>query len=144
MSFIKRDENAGTSYAPGYFLANNEDCTRLTKTIKADDAAVKTATNGGKYMPMGTTYKADGAVAGVVYEDVDVTFGDMPGSVVTHGTIYKDRLVTPDDADALKALGFIILDEPTVTRPDGFEPDTEETTEATTTEGDSSSTGGTN
>ena len=52
-------------------------------------------------------------------EAVDVTNGDMPGSVVTAGTIYKNRLVTPKDADALKAIGFTIVeDEGSVTRPE--------------------------
>lgn len=129
MSFVKINENTGTVYAPGYFLADPEHCTRVTKTIKADDKSVKTAANGGKYVPMGATYKvtvagsgSDAAtekVAGVVFEDVDVTNGDMPGSVVTAGTIYKNRLVTPEDADALKAIGFTIVeDEGSVTRPE--------------------------
>lgn len=122
MSFVKMNENTGTVYAPGYFLADAEHCTRLTKTIKADDANVKTAANGGKYVPMGATYKTgsgdSATVVGVVFEDVDVTNGDMPGSVVTAGTIYKDRLVTPADADSLKAIGFTILeDDGAVTRP---------------------------
>lgn len=122
MSFIRRNEVTGKVYAPGYFLADPEHCTRVTKTIKADDKAVKTADNGGKYVPMGATYKEGtgetATVVGVVYEDVDVSNGDMPGSVVTAGTIYKTRLVTPGDADALKALGFTVIEEePAVTRP---------------------------
>lgn len=117
MSFVKMNENQGTVYAPGYFLAH-EECTRVTKTIKADDASVKTAANGGKYVPMGATYKDGETVVGVVFEDVDVTNGDMPGSVVTAGTIIKDRLVTPTDADSLKAIGFTIVDDDgPVTRP---------------------------
>lgn len=123
MSFIGLNQVTGKVYAPGYFLADPEHCTRETKTIKADDAAVKTTEDGGKYVPMGATYKEgtgeSAKVAGVVYEDVNVTSGDMPGSVVTAGTIYKTRLVTPDDADALKALGFTVIEEePAVTRPE--------------------------
>lgn len=118
MSFVKINERQGTVYAPGYFLSDPEHCTRVTKTIKATDSNVKTASNGGKYVPMGATYKEGDTVVGVVYEDVDVTNGDMPGSVVTAGTIIKDRLVTPDDATALKAAGFVVVDtEDTVTRP---------------------------
>lgn len=120
MSFIKRDETTGTTYAPGWFLANDEHCTRVTKTIKADDASVQTAANGGKYVPMGATLKDGETVVGVVFEDVDVTYGDMPGSVVTAGTIIKDRLFTQDDAEALKTAGFTVVDEPTSTRPDEF------------------------
>lgn len=126
MSFIGLNSVTGKVYAPGYFLADPEHCTRETRTIKADDESVKTADNGGKYVPMGATYKvttgsgdsAGSAVVGVVYEDVDVTNGDMPGSVVTSGTIYKTRLVTPDDAAALKAIGFNVIEsEPEVVRP---------------------------
>lgn len=108
MSFIST--NKGTAYAPGYFLSNPEHCTRETKTIKATDASIKTASNGGKYVPMGATYKEGETVVGVVYEDVDVSTGDMPGSVVTSGTIIKDRLVTPTDAGALKTAGFNVID----------------------------------
>lgn len=122
MSFIKRDDTTGTVYAPGYFLFDDEKCTRETRTIKADDASVKTAANGGKYVPMGATYKEGTTVVGVVFEDVDVTNGDVPGSVVTKGSIYADRLITPSDADALKTAGFtVITTEPAVTRPDGFD-----------------------
>lgn len=117
MSFVKINENTGKVYAAGYFLADPEHCTRETRTIKADDASVKTADNGGKYVPMGATYKVAGTgkgesptVVGVVFEDVDVTNGDAAGSVVTSGTIIKDRLVTPTDADALKAIGFTVID----------------------------------
>lgn len=128
MSFVRINENTGTVYAPGYFLAH-EECTRVTKTIKADDKSVKTAANGGKYVPMGATYKetvtgaGEGAatekIVGVVYEDVDVTHGDMPGSVVTAGTIYKDRLVTPADAEELAKIGFTVIESAdTVTRPE--------------------------
>lgn len=118
MSFVQINENKGRVYAPGYFLADPEHCTRVTRTIKADDASVKTADNGGKYVPMGATYKDGETVVGVVYEDVDVTNGDMPGSVVTAGTIIKDRLVTTADADALKTAGFTVIDtEDNVTRP---------------------------
>lgn len=120
MSFIHRNAVTGTTYAPGYFLADPEHCTRETRTIKADDTNVKTASNGGKYVPTGTTYKDGETVVGVVYEDVDVTNGDAPGSVVTAGTIIKERLVTPTDADALATAGFKVISDASVERPDGF------------------------
>ena len=117
MSFVHINENTGKVYAAGYFLADPEHCTRETRTIKADDKSVITADNGGKYVPMGATYKVAGTgesaadvVVGVVFADVDVTDGDAAGSVVTSGTIIKDRLVKPDDAAALKAIGFTVLD----------------------------------
>lgn len=82
----------GTVYAPGYFLAaNDENCVRETREI-AQSGAVEVA-DGTKYVPMGTAYPSnDGNAIGLTYEDVDVTTGNMPGSVVTKGIVYEDRL----------------------------------------------------
>lgn len=118
MSFINTNDN-GKVYAPGWFLAR-EECTRETRQIAQSGAT--TAADGSKYVKMGTPYPSNDANAiGIVYEDVDVTTGDMPGSVVTKGTIYKDRLPVVLDsnaATALAALGFTIINSaPAVTRP---------------------------
>ena len=83
--------NQGSTFEPGWFLANNEDCTRVTKQIAQTGA--ETTSLGGKVVKMGTVYPAnDNTAIGIVYEDVDVTTGDMPGSVVTKGEVYEDRL----------------------------------------------------
>lgn len=89
MSFIGAVEQ-GKVYAPGYFLAH-EECVR--KTYQMAQASATTAADGSKYVKMGTVYPSNDASAiGIVYEDVDVTSGDMPGSVVTKGVVYEDRL----------------------------------------------------
>lgn len=135
MSFIMTPARAGHSYAPGWFLVNNEDCTRETRTISA--TGVTADDDGGKHVPMGTIYPAnDDTAIGILYEDVDVTAGDMPGSVVTQGTVYLDRLpeapsedeteegvTTPGAKSTLEALGFkFVTAAPTTTRPaDGTE-----------------------
>ena len=100
MSFIGA-EKQGQTYAPGWFLVTDEDCVRKTRQI-AQSGATTTA-EGGKYVPMGTAYPSNDANAiGIVYEDVDVTDGDMPGSVVLHGTVYEDRLaITGADYDSV-------------------------------------------
>ena len=100
MSFIGAGHQ-GQTYAPGWFLVNNEDCTRLTKTIPQSLAT--TATDGTKYVQMGTAFPSNDANAiGIIYEDVDVTTGNMPGSVVTKGEVYEDRLaVTGASYDAV-------------------------------------------
>lgn len=100
MSFI--DKSQGTGYAPGYFLAH-EGCRRETREFAQNSALVKTANNGAKYIPMGTTYPTnDGNAIGITYEDVDVTNGNMPGSVVTKGVVYEDRLaITGESYDAV-------------------------------------------
>lgn len=129
MSFISGVKQ-GTVYAPGYFLAkNDEEVVRETKQIAQDDSAVVT-TADGKYVPMGTLYSVTTGSAGsevteyigLLYEDVDVTTGDMPGSVVTgNAIVYEDRLpaeLASAAKTALAAKGFqFIASEPTVTRP---------------------------
>jgi len=100
MSFIGAVKK-GQVYSAGWFLANNEDCTRETKQI-AQSGAV-TVEDGTKYVPMGTAYPSnDSNAIGLTYEDMDVTTGDMPGSVVTKGTVYEDRLaITGAQYDAV-------------------------------------------
>ena len=120
MSFTQNDSTSRV-YAPGYFLAS-EICERKTRTISATAASVKTASNGGKFVPGGTIYPNNNSTAeGIVYEDVDVTTGDMPGSVVLSGKVYTNRLAETLDAaakTALEAKGFVFETEPTVTRPE--------------------------
>ena len=91
MSFIGAVKK-GVTYTPGWFLAHNDEtCTRETKEIAQSGAT--TDDQGNKYVPMGTIYPSnDGNATGIVYEDVDVTTGNMPGSVVTKGIVYEDRL----------------------------------------------------
>lgn len=109
MSFTSKA--TGTVYQPGYFLENAEDAIRETKQIKQSGAT--TAANGAKYVKMGTVYPAnDGTAVGIVYEDVDVTSGDMPGSVVTRGTVYESRLpvaINSTAKSALTAKGFYFI-----------------------------------
>ena len=88
MSFIA-DGTSGKVYAPGYFLAH-EECERKTRTIPQ---SIATTVGETKYVKMGTIFPANTSAAeGIVYEDVDVTTGPMPGSVVLEGVVYEDRL----------------------------------------------------
>ncbi len=121
MSFVTSPELQGKGWESGYFLVDNEDCTRLTKTIKADHAQVVTREDGTKYVPAGAVIPAnDGTAVGILYENIDVTSGDMPGSVVTRGAVYTDRLpLAPESAatSAMTGINFVAT-EPTITRPD--------------------------
>lgn len=95
MSFIGSGR-AGEVYAPGYFLAH-EECTRRTTEIPQSMAT--TASDGSKYVPMGTIFpSADANAVGIVYEDVDVSTGNMPASVVYKGEVYEDRLAQAVDS----------------------------------------------
>lgn len=91
MSFIMNDANAKI-YAPGYFLAQgDENCVR--ETMEVPQTMATTVTDGSKYVPMGTLFPSnDSNCVGIIYEDVDVTSGNMPGSVVTKGIVYEDKL----------------------------------------------------
>lgn len=117
MAFIYGDK-LGEVYAPGYFLAH-EECVRKTKQISATGVAADA--NGHKHVKMGTAYpKNDATAIGILYEDVDVTAGDMPGSVVLSGVVYENRLpvaLASAAKTALQGKGFTFLTEPSVTRP---------------------------
>ena len=124
MSFIGNVEQ-GKAYAPGWFLAH-EECVR--ETYQMTQAMATTRADGAKYVPMGTlvsvtTGEGQSAVTdykGFVYEDVDVTSGSMPGSLVTKGVVYENRLpatLASAAKTALEAKGFKFVTAPTVTRP---------------------------
>ena len=117
MAFIGSVEQ-GKAHSAGWFLAH-EECTRETREIPQSLAT--TASDGTKYVKMGTIFPANDATAiGIVYEDVDVTVGNMPGSVVTKGEVIEARLHTaPANTakTALQGLGFKFVTEGAVTRP---------------------------
>ena len=116
MSYIGANDN-GLVYAPGYFLAH-EECERVTAQFPQTGA---TNANGKLYWKAGSFYPENGNnVTGITYEDVDVTSGNMPGSVVKKGVVYEDRL--PEAANnnvinTLTAKGFTFMNAPAVNRP---------------------------
>lgn len=120
MSFIQTPEFSGKGWEAGYFLVDDENCTRVTAQINANHAAVVTRSDGSKYVPAGSIIPSNNSSAvGILYENVDVTAGAAPGSIVVAGIVYKDRLPVVVDSDAASAMTGITFDtyEPTVTRP---------------------------
>lgn len=109
----------GYGWNAGHFLVNDETCIRKTMTIAANHAQAVTRENGRKVVPAGAVIPANGATAkGILFEDIDVTEGAKPGSVVIEGTIYGGRLPAALAEDAATALtGITVLTEPTITRP---------------------------
>ena len=94
MSFIGNGTE-GKTHNAGWFLAH-EECTRVTQ--EATQAMATTAENGTKYVKMGTIFPSNDANAiGIVYEDTDVTVGNMPCSVVTKGEVIEGRLAEAVD-----------------------------------------------
>ena len=136
MSFINATK--GATYNSGHFLAH-EECVRETREISASSALVSTSESGSKYMRAGVAYPSnDGNAIGIVYEDVDLSTGNMPGSVVTKGVVYDARLavtgatynaVTLKDLVSPKAQGW---QERSGTSPDYTYADSTDTTVDTT------------
>lgn len=120
MSFIQSPELTGKGFNAGHFLVDDENCTRVTAQIAQNHAQVITRADGTKYVPAGAIVPSNDAYAvGILYEDTDVTTGAMPGSIVTAGVVYKDRLPAAPESAAVSALAGIIFDtyEPTIGRP---------------------------
>jgi hypothetical protein len=126
MSFIAHDP-LNTLYQPGWFLASG-DCRRKTIEVPANHSQVVTKADGSKYVPAGallskTTGTGNDAVTtyfGLLYEDVDVSTGNMPGSCVYEGVVYEDRLpasVASAAKTALTGIKFVTA-APTITRPE--------------------------
>lgn len=121
MSMIS--STTGTTFEAGFFLVDDERCTRQSMTVAANHAQ-RVTRNGRTIVPMGAVIPANGATAkGILYEDVDVTDGAAAGSVVTEGTVYGDRLPAALAEAAAKALTqiHVIATSPTVTRPAAFD-----------------------
>ncbi len=120
MSFIQK--TSGRGYAPGYFLAD-ADCDRETVQVDGTHSQVVTLANGAKIVPAGAVVPSnDGYAKGILYEDVEVTTGPMPGSLVTRGVVYEDKLPAAIESTAEAVLTGIrvITTSPAVVRPASF------------------------
>lgn len=109
----------GRVYAPGWFLAEAE-CSRETAEISSSHSQAVTI-GATKIVPAGAVIPSnDGNAVGILYEDVEVTTGNMPGSIVTKGTVYEDRLPAAIESTAEAVLPGIkvITATPAVIRPD--------------------------
>lgn len=93
----------------------------VLKTWKFDTSTqIETEDDGTKYVPAGTVYPSNDASAkGIVFEDVDVTYGDNVGALIIAGRIYENRLPATIETNAeepLKAQGLYWSDAPETTR----------------------------
>lgn len=105
MSFYGKEK--GEVFAPGWFLADQEDCTRLTYQVGEKDYAgtVRTLEDGRKIVPMGSIFPD----VGIIYEDIDVTNGAKPASVVVGGKVYTERVESAPEIDGIT---YVSIDEP--------------------------------
>ena len=123
MSFNQKTNGRG--YAPGFFLAS-ADCDRETVEVSASHAQAVTI-GDKKIVPAGAVIPSnDGNAKGILYEDVEVTTGNMPGSLVTRGVVYEDRLPAAIESTAEAVLPGIrvITTTPAAVRPSSFGKDT--------------------
>ena len=79
-------------------------------TYEVSDAGVTAGEGGKKIVPAGTVYPAnDGTAIGILMNDVDVTHGSQPASVIVEGYVLEARLpVAPVQLakDALTEIKF--------------------------------------
>ena len=123
MSFNQKTNGRG--YAPGFFLAS-ADCDRETVEVSASHSQAVTI-GDKKIVPAGAVIPSnDGNAKGILYEDVEVTTGNMPGSLVTRGVVYEDRLPAAIESTAEAVLPGIrvITTTPAAIRPSSFAKDT--------------------
>lgn len=97
------------------WLASERSLRLVSYTAEDDNEQIETI-NGRKIIKSGTIYPANGATAvGIVFNDVDVTNGDAPMSLMISGHVWEDRLNTgaggiDDDAKAALAANGIYFD----------------------------------
>ena len=123
MSFT--GSTSGTIFSAGHFLVDDEQCLRESATIAANHSQIVTR-NGRKIVPAGAVVPTnDGSAKGILYEDIDVTDGAAPGSIVTKGVVYEDRLPAAIESAAEAVLTGIkvITASPVVYRPAIFQKD---------------------
>lgn len=78
------------------------------KTTEISNSGVSPNERGTKIVPGGTIYPSnDSNAKGIVFEDVDVTDGNRPGSLIVGGYIFKNRLAATLDSNAKTALEAI-------------------------------------
>ena len=94
-------------------------------TATISDSGVSVV-DGKKIVARGSFIGSDGkvvtdpgsqAVKGILFHDVDVTSGPLPGALMIHGFVYDDRLPAASDSDvkaALPGITFITKSDPVV------------------------------
>lgn len=109
----------GRPYNAGYFLADAENCTRVTAQFDTTNNKGTVTTEGdAKWVKAGTMYpKNDSTATGIVYEDVDVSNGLAAGSIVIAGTVYEERLEASIEEAKSALTNIKFVKEPIVTRP---------------------------
>lgn len=114
----------GQPFQGGYFIVNDDMALLITRQVGPDhpQASIRQSPNGNRVIvPMGAVYPQDGPHAeGLVYEDVDVTEGPKPCSVVVRCKAYVDRLPLYPSMESVRMMRNITFAvAPEVERPYG-------------------------
>lgn len=78
-------------------------------TYQVDDTDIVADANGKKVVKAGTVYKKDGKAIGLVFADVDVTYGPQPAAIMVEGYVLEARLpetVADEDKTAMTGIKF--------------------------------------
>lgn len=99
----------------------------VLKTAQIDNTGVEADKYGYKIVKAGTIYPSDDSSAkGIVFDDVDVTYGEKAGSILVAGRVIKDRLtISSEAAAALSKLGIVFCDSNAAERISYADEDTD-------------------
>ena len=61
-------------------------------TEQVDDTGIEADEKGRKIVQAGTVYKKGGKAIGLVFADVDVTYGPQPAAIMVEGYVLEARL----------------------------------------------------
>lgn len=78
-------------------------------TYQVSDTDVTADEKGKKIVTAGSVYKKDGKAIGLIFADVDVTYGPQPAAVMVEGYVLEDRLpatVSSEDKAAMTGIKF--------------------------------------
>lgn len=94
-----------TSYTNTPEFLASEHFINFSTTI-SDEGVV--AENGKKIVKAGTVLPANDATAkGILFHDVDVTYGPQPGALIVEGYVLEERLPVAPSAEAKTAMNEI-------------------------------------
>lgn len=95
----------------------------VLKTAQIDNTNIEADEYGYKIVKAGIVYPAnDNTAIGIVFEDVDVTYGSKAGSILVAGRVIKDRLTVSDTAvTALSKSGIVFCDSVAADRTEEIE-----------------------
>lgn len=86
MKYVERDLAGQVE-----ILSRRDNLSVITRQIPATMGEVQE--DGRKIAKAGRVFPAnDGTAEGLIFTDVDVTYGDQPGAVMTDGFVYADRV----------------------------------------------------